>query len=251
MQNRLYGDLAHLWPLVSPPEEYADEAAHWRQALRARLGPGRHRVLELGVGGGHHLSHLTGDFQATAVDISPRMLELSARLNPGVEHRLGDMRAVRLTDTFDAVLIEDAISYLLTEDDLRATFETARAHLAPGGVLIVAPDWYRETWKGTQVFGHVRRREGRELAFVEYRTDLDPGDTTVESVFLYVSNENGEIRVEQDRHVFGIFPLDTWLGLMRDEGFDVERWPHMTREDGDAPYLLVGVLAAWPTPRAR
>ncbi|MDI9432435.1 MAG: hypothetical protein QM570_12020 [Planctomycetota bacterium] len=25
-QNRLYGDLAHLWPLVSPIEEYAAEA---------------------------------------------------------------------------------------------------------------------------------------------------------------------------------------------------------------------------------
>ena len=250
-RDRMYGDLAHLWPLISPPEEYADEAAHWRDALRARLGPGRHRLLELGVGGGHNLSHLTDDFQATAVDISERMLANSVRLNPGVEHVVGDMRTVRLGRTFDAVLIHDAVSYLLTEDDLVATFETARAHLSPGGALIVAPDWYRETWRGTEAFSRVRRGEGRELAFFEYRTDLDPDDTTVETVFMYVTNEGGEVRVEHDYHVMGLFPMDVWLGRMRDVGFDVERRPYLDRADGDAAYLLVGVLARWPAPRGR
>ncbi len=32
--NRLYDDLAYLWPLLSPPEEYAEEAGHWRSTLR-------------------------------------------------------------------------------------------------------------------------------------------------------------------------------------------------------------------------
>jgi cyclopropane fatty-acyl-phospholipid synthase-like methyltransferase len=73
-QNRLYGDLAYLWPLISPVEEYAAEARCWRNVLRGRLGPGRHRVLELGVGGGHHLWHLTADFEATAVDLSEAMM---------------------------------------------------------------------------------------------------------------------------------------------------------------------------------
>jgi len=124
----LYDKLAYLWPVISPPEDYADEAAYWREALRRRLGPGRHCLLELGVGGGHNLSHLAGEFDAVAVDISPKMLELSRRLNPAVEHHLGDMRTFRLPGrAFDAVLIHDAVSYMLTEDDLRAAFAPARA----------------------------------------------------------------------------------------------------------------------------
>ena len=52
MQNLLlYDKLAYLWPVISPPEDYAEEASHWRTALRKHLGPGRHRLLELGVGG--------------------------------------------------------------------------------------------------------------------------------------------------------------------------------------------------------
>ena len=52
------------------------------------------------------------------------------------------MRSIRLGRTFKAVLIHDAISYMLTEGDLGDAFGTARAHLEPGGVLIVAPDWF-------------------------------------------------------------------------------------------------------------
>ncbi|HZA25181.1 MAG TPA: class I SAM-dependent methyltransferase, partial [Dehalococcoidia bacterium] len=139
-QNRMYHDLAHLWPVVSPPEEYAVEAWHLREVIHNRLGPGSHTLLELGVGGGHILSHLTSDFQAVAVDLSENMLSLSRELNPGVAHHLGDMRSVRLAQTFDVVLIHDAINYMLTESDLQAAFETARAHLRPGGVLVTAPD---------------------------------------------------------------------------------------------------------------
>ena len=80
----MYDEFAHLWPLIGPPEDYAAEASYWREALRAMLGPGRHEVLELGVGGGSNLSHLTEDFQATAVDISEKMLANSIKLNPDV-----------------------------------------------------------------------------------------------------------------------------------------------------------------------
>ena len=125
--NRLYGDLAWLWPIMSPPEEYADEAGYWLRALRSRLPSGRRRVLELGTGGGHFLHQLTGEYDATAVDLSEAMLAHSRRLNPGVAHHVGDMRSVRLGETFDAVLIHDAIDYMTTEDELRAAFETTRA----------------------------------------------------------------------------------------------------------------------------
>ena len=76
---RMYDEFAHLWTLISAPEDYAEEAACWLKALRDRLGPGRHRILELGVGGGNNLSHLTDYFQATAVDISEKMLAQAAK----------------------------------------------------------------------------------------------------------------------------------------------------------------------------
>ena len=239
---RMYDELAHLWPLFSAREDYAKEAELWRAALREKLGAGRHAILELGVGGGNNLSFLTDDFQATAVDLSQKMLRNSIALNPGVDHHVGDMRSVRLGRTFKAVLIHDAICYMLTEDDLRRTFATARAHLEPGGVLIVAPDDYRETFRDPSV-SHGTKVDGqRSLTQFEYQYDPDPTDTTIESRMVYVIREGSEVRIEQDRHVMGLFPLATWLGLMRAAGFVVEKRPYDVHDDGREAYLLVGVL---------
>ncbi len=239
----LYNQLAYLWPTISPPEDYADEAPYWRDAIRRHLGPGRHRLLELGVGGGHNLSHLTDEFDAVAVDISPNMLELSQQLNPTVEHHLGDMRTFRLPGrVFDAVLIHDAICYMLTEDDLRAAFTTARAHLRPGGLLLVAPDLVRDTFKPGMRLNWSTDKEGVKIDTEEIVHDADPSDTMVESYFTYTIEERGSRRVERDVHVTGLFPIATWLALMEESGFRTDRIPLPGDGDGCGENLFCGVL---------
>ena len=170
------------------------------------------------------------------------MLANSIRLNPGVEHHVGDMRTVRLGRTFKAVLIHDAISYMLTEADLRATFATARAHLEPGGVFITAPDWFRETFTGTRVSHRIRQKDDLELTFIEYVHDPDPRGTTIESIFFYIVKEEDGLRIEQDRHVMGLFPEHRWIELMTEAGFKVEKRPYPVHEYGHEGYLLTGVL---------
>ena len=238
----LYDKLAYLWPVISPPEDYADEAVHWRDALRRYLGPGRHRLLEMGVGGGHNLSHLTAEFDAAAVDVSPQMLELSRRLNPAVEHHLGDMRDVRLGQVFDAVLIHDAICYMQTEDDLRAAFATARVHLRPGGLLLVAPDLVRDTFRPGMKLSWSTEKDGVTVKTEEVVRDADPSDTLVESHFTYTITERGTRRVERDVHVTGIFPIATWTALMGEAGFEVERIPLPGDGDGCGEHLFCGLL---------
>ncbi len=241
-RNRLYGDLAFLWPLMSPPDEYRDEARYWRRALRQRLGPGRLRILDLGAGGGHNLHHLAREFDATAVDLSEEMLAHSRRLNPGVAHHVGDMRTVRLGESFDAVLVHDAIAYMTTEADLSAVFATARAHLRPGGLLIVAPDYYAETFVAPYV-DHVTHRDAEtELTYVEYSTDPDPTDTAIETVFVFFIKRGGQLQVEVDRHTTGLFPVATWERLLGEAGFDVERDDYPVDPEGRPLYLWVGRL---------
>ena len=240
--NRLYYDLAYLWPIFSPPQEYAHEADLWLQALREKLGDGHHSILDLGVGGGHLLSYLTAEFEATAVDISERMLANSIRLNDNVEHILGDMRSIRLNRKFNAVLLHDSVSYLVSEDELKKTFETAAAHLETGGLLITVPDWFRETFGGTFVEHRIIENEDGEFAFIEYVSDPDPFDSTIETIFFYILRNIDGIKVEEDRHITGIFPLETWERLMSESGFDVEVRPYPVYDDDGEGYLLLGQL---------
>ena len=130
----LYGELAPWFHLLTSPdqEDYGEEAALVLGLLREQVDGPIETLLELGSGGGNMASHLKRDLRLTLTDLSPRMLEESRRINPEAEHLVGDMRTLRLGRTFDAVMIHDAISYLLTKEDLRAAFETAFVHLRPG-----------------------------------------------------------------------------------------------------------------------
>lgn len=242
-QGRLYSDLSHLMRIISPPGDYAEEAAHWRTVLREKLGPGRHCLLELGVGGGHNLSHLTADFDAVAVDLSQDMLAECGRLNPGVELHCGDMRSVRLGRKFAAVLIHDAISYMLTEADLSAAFRTAAAHLERGGVFITCPDRFAEDFQEPETELYTNTLGNTTVTYMEYVHDPDPDDTALEILFFYLIKERGRLRIEHDRHSVGIFPRRTWLRLLGEAGFAAE--VRSFRLSGyERPYeLLVGVLA--------
>jgi predicted TPR repeat methyltransferase len=135
-QNRLYKDLAWIWPIMSPPEHYTDYAETIHRLIQAHARRDVKTLLELGCGGGHTASHLKKHYRIAGIDLSPAMLENASRLNPEIHHLVGDMRTVRLDSRFDAVLIHDAINYMLTEADLEAAFRTVWAHLEPGGVFV-------------------------------------------------------------------------------------------------------------------
>jgi SAM-dependent methyltransferase len=244
--NKMYQELAHLWPVISPPEGYALEACFWRRELQALLGPGRHRILELGVGGGHNLSHLVKDFEATGVDLSPAMLENARRLLPEVPFFHGDMRLVRLDQRFQAVLIHDAVAYLRTEEDLRSTFHTAALHLEPGGVLLLTPDHVKETFRDptsrikTARFGD---HNEKELTFFEYAYDPDPEDSTYETRYVFLLREDGGVpRFETDIHTHGLFPLETWTRLLKEAGFSVEIRHHELEGPTKEGYMFVARL---------
>ena len=223
----LYGDLAPWFHLLTPPEEYADEAAVTLRLLREDVVGPLETMLELGSGGGNMASHLKLAVQLTLTDVSPQMLELSASINPECEHRIGDMRSVRLGRTFDAVLIHDAICYMTTEDDLRAAMATAFEHLRPGGAAVLEPDHTRETFQpGTDhggEDGHAERdgRNGRAMRYLEWTTDPDPSDMTYQVDYAVLLREaDGSVEVRRDQHVEGLFARQTWLDLLADVGFE-------------------------------
>ena len=55
---RLYTDLASLWPLVSPPEDYPEEVESFRERFQRHGVPDGAAVLHLGSGGGSIDYHL-------------------------------------------------------------------------------------------------------------------------------------------------------------------------------------------------
>ncbi len=190
-------------------------------------------LLNLGCGGGHNDHTLKRHFEVTGVDVSEAMLTLARRLNPEVRYVQGDMRTVRLGQAFDAVTIFDSINYMVSSADLKAALATAHAHIKHGGVLLTYVEQHPGRFRQNASEVSLHARDGVEIAFFENVYDPDPRDTTYEVTFVYLIRRGGELQLETDHHLCGLFPLGTWHSVLADLGFVVEQ-----REWAGVPALV-------------
>ena len=238
---RLYAELAGWWPVISPPAEYADDAAIISAIFASGARPVR-TVLDLGSGGGHVALHVKGGRSMTLVDMSAEMLAVSRQLNPGCEHVEGDMRTVRLDRRFDAVLVHDAIDYVTSRDDLGRVIATAFAHCHPGGLAVFAPDHTAETFRPGTGGGGGHDGTGRQASFRERTSDPVPGDDWILAEYEFtLRGADGSVQVISEAHKLGSFRRDTWIKLLEAAGFAAELQAGARRGNGAGAARVVFV----------
>ncbi|MCP5104188.1 MAG: class I SAM-dependent methyltransferase, partial [bacterium] len=169
--RRLYNDLSWVWSIVGPPEDYIEEAELFAQTIRQHAKIPAKTILNLGCGAGGNDMTLKKYFTLTGVDLSENMLRQARRLNPEASYLVGDMRNVRLEQTFDAVTILDCIDYNRTEAHIRATFETAYAHLKPGGVFLTVIEYDPRTFSQNSTHVEIKKKGDVEVTYIENNYD--------------------------------------------------------------------------------
>lgn len=148
--SKVFDSYAAYYDLLYQDKDYAAEAAYVGKLIH-RLVPGATRLLELGCGTGGHASELAHQgFRIHGVDLSEGMLSraylrkysLPGEVAARISFSAGDVRSVQTGETYDAVIsLFHVMSYQTTQVDIVAAFETASAHLAPGGIFIF-DFWY-------------------------------------------------------------------------------------------------------------
>jgi SAM-dependent methyltransferase len=126
-----------------------------RALLRRALGPGRHRLLELGCGSGNMLEGLA-EF-GEAVGMEPDEALAAAGRVAGLDVRHGMLPRDRVVEPGwpDVVLLLDVLEHL---DDDETALRAAHAMLRPGGLIVVAVPAYDWLWsRHDVVLGHRRR----------------------------------------------------------------------------------------------
>src|SRR5262245_60027648 len=100
---------------------------------------GRGLVADLGCGPGHVAKYLQSQgVSVVGIDLSSGMIRCAARLNPGIEFRIGDMRALDVpTASLAGVIAFYAIVHF-KGDELRPVLTEMRRVLVPGGVALLA-----------------------------------------------------------------------------------------------------------------
>ena len=241
--NRLYDDMAWIWPVMSLPEHYREESEFYARIIMEMSGGKAKTVLNLGTGGGHNDSHLKRIFRVTGVDASVKMLELAKKLNPEVEYHHADMRSVRLNRIFDAVIIFDSIVYMLTDEDLQALFRTAAEHLESGGIVVAYHETLREYFREyTRV--DTNTRDNMTVSYVEHCHDPAPDDETVQTDLVYIIHRDNRRIIETDLHITRIIHLQQLLDIIKSCGFETRLIPFdipdITEPGTDAYPLIIG-----------
>jgi SAM-dependent methyltransferase len=137
----IYRDFARLYA----SGDYPEFSAHIAQLLPSLLKQYHlhpNHILDLACGEGTFaVAMVKQGFKVTGVDQSPDMLIL-ARKKAHAEHLTipfieMDIRRLKLNTTFDLITCWfDSLNYLLTYEDLEATFSNIIQHLNPGGFFI-------------------------------------------------------------------------------------------------------------------
>jgi SAM-dependent methyltransferase len=206
-------------------DQFTAHYAHgaWLRTLERELrglGLTGRRVLDVACGTGKSsLPLIELGYEITACDVSPKMVEVARQRLPLSPSRVfvADMRRLPALPHFDAVTcLDDAVNYLLTEGDVRATFAGIGRALRPGGLLAFDVNSLR-----TYGSAFVSRSEldGPDATFTwegEPRAAIAPGQlyrATVEIVPK--NNAAGSIRsVHTQRH----YERETIERLLRGAG---------------------------------
>jgi SAM-dependent methyltransferase len=95
-------------------------------------------ILEIGCGTGQLARRfLTDGYRYTGIDVSMPMLEYARKELPAHHFHQMDMREINLPSTFRGVIITArSISYILSNNDVIATFRSIKNALKGGGLLI-------------------------------------------------------------------------------------------------------------------
>ncbi len=239
---RAYSDLAWTESIVTSPDESAEETELFVKVIKKNSQIEARTLLHLGCGAGANDFTFKRHFTITGVDISEGMLCMAEKLNPEVTYVYGDMREIKLKESFDAVAIPDSIGYMTTIRDLRTAINTASFHLKPGGVLLIVAHTKEEFRENN--FVYAGSKEDLEVTIFENNYVSKSEPTTYEATFVYLIRQKGKLEIYTDCHRLGLFTLTTWLSLLKDAGLEVKQmkmdhsYDRFILGEGEYPLLL-------------
>jgi ubiquinone/menaquinone biosynthesis C-methylase UbiE len=215
------------------------------------------RLLDVACGTGKSfIPMLERGWEVTACDISAAMVELArAKVGDAVKLSVADMRELPRFGEFDMVwCLDDAVNYLLSEEELERALTGMRRNLAPGGLLMFDVNTLH-THRGFFAEEMVVERDGRRLVW-RGRSSAEAQPRGIsEASFEVLPLEGDEPLVAPEMHRQRHFPEDEVLAGLESAGLEcletfghgedaVLRQPLQDEVHGKAVYIA---RAAHPT----
>jgi SAM-dependent methyltransferase len=196
---------------------------HFLPKLEGHGLAARGALLDVGCGTGNSFAPmLKRGWEVAACDISAAMVELArAKVGDAAKLSVADMRELPDFGAFDLVWsLDDAVNYLLDEEELGQALSGMRRNLGPDGLLIFDVNtlgMYRTFFAAEETV----EANGRRLVWRGRASkDAAPGsicEATIEAVSLEGEGDSGvATSLHRQRH----FPEETMLAAMGRAGLE-------------------------------
>ena len=211
-------------------DSYTRDFGHERwlanlEAIAIDHGLRGNRLLDVGCGPGKSFMPLLArGYEVTGCDLSPAMVERArARAGDAAEVVVADARDLPQLGRFDLVTsLDDALNYVLSDEELGMVFGGVARNLRPGGLFV---------FDLTSIAAY-RKYFSRDMAsedgnaFFCWRGEVDPDHTEpgsiVASVIEVFATEDGECwRRFSSRHVQRHHPPEIVEDLLGSAGFEL------------------------------
>lgn len=221
----MFRETAEFYDLIYSFKDYRAEAAAIADRIRGEH-PAARTILDVACGTGEHARHLAPLFDVDGIDLEPAFVRIARAKLPAGRFQVADMREFDLGRTYDVVqCLFSSIGYLLREEDVVSALACFRAHLAPGGIVLVEP------WITPERFepGHMGMvaAESENVKICRMNTSTREGRISWLH-FHYLIGESGKIVHRTEDHALALWSVEEMLGFFVRAGLRV-------RHDPDGP----------------
>jgi SAM-dependent methyltransferase len=181
-------------------KDYRAEAAALAAIIRARK-PDAESVLDVACGTGEHAKHLTEEFgfRVDGLDLEPGFVRRAAAKVPGGRFYEADMVEFALDSRYDVVTcLFSAIGYVRSRKSLERALRRFRAHVNPGGLVVVEPWLEPVQWRPGHVT-HVTVEEGDAVVCRVTHAGVDGNTSILEFQYLIGTPQGIQHRTEVHR----------------------------------------------------
>ncbi|HEY2375252.1 MAG TPA: class I SAM-dependent methyltransferase [Gemmatimonadaceae bacterium] len=222
----MFSESAELYDLIYSTFKNYDAECVALAALIRREHPGARTVLDVACGTAEHariLSERHG-FEVDGLDLDPAFVRIARAKLPRGHVYEGDMTSFAVPTRYDVVqCLFSSIGYVRTLDNVRRALERFRAHLAPGGIVLVEP-WFAP---GVMQHGRVsiNTAESNDVRVARMaHTEVDGRLSRIR--FEYLIGRASGIEHVTEMHELGLFTTEEILDSFQQAGLLATHDPH-------------------------
>lgn len=190
---------APYYDLIYSFKDYSAESEELASTIR-KEHPRAQNLLDVACGTHEHAVSLSKHFSVDGVDLSSDYIAIAKNKNPRGHYCVGDMRRFDNGRRYDVVTcLQSSIGYLKNQLELRTALERFAMHLKPGGLLLIEPWFFPETFEPGKTGLEIGKTSELKVARASVRTLTEFG-SLMQFHFVVVRSSGVEI-FREDHHL--------------------------------------------------